>query len=161
MGKDRLEAGRFALIYDPRAFTLKGDGRVAGAPVSIDMRQPKAGAARRGAGQPDPRRRPARPQGPADRAAALRHDPGPAVVPIGRPGTAKPPIRVEADLAKAGIDGLVPGLTKPPGKPGRLTFTLVDTGQTWTCATSPSMPGRPRRAAASRSARRAAWSGRT
>jgi hypothetical protein len=53
-----------------------------------------------------------------------------AVVPIGRPGTAKPPIRVEADLAKAGIDGLMPGLTKSAGKPGRLTFTLVDNGQT-------------------------------
>ena len=43
MGKDRLEAGRFALSYDRGAFGLKGDGRVAGAPVSVDLRQPKVG----------------------------------------------------------------------------------------------------------------------
>ncbi|WP_216088085.1 DUF4124 domain-containing protein, partial [Shigella flexneri] len=76
----------------------------------------------------------ARPGAPASAASAPQLSgtiPVRAVVPIGRPGTAKPPIRVEADLARAGIDGLVPGLTKPTGKPGRLSFTLVDAGQTY------------------------------
>ena len=52
MGKDRLEAGRFALSYDRGAFALKGDGRVAGAP---DRRRPapaQGRPARRGGGQP-------------------------------------------------------------------------------------------------------------
>jgi hypothetical protein len=130
MGKDRLENGKFSLSYDRGAFALKGDGRVAGAPVSVDMRQPKVG-------QPGEavvnlslddavRSRKGLPSSPQLTGTI----PVRAVVPIGRPGTAKPPIKVEADLARVGIDGLVPGLTKPAGKPGRLTFTLVDTGQT-------------------------------
>ena len=130
MGKDRLESGRFSLSYDRGAFGLKGDGRVAGAPVSVDLRQPKVG-------QPGEavvnlslddavRGRKGLPTAPQLSGTI----PVRAVVPIGRPGAAKPPIRVEADLARAGIDGLLPGLTKPAGKPGRLTFTLVDGGQT-------------------------------
>ncbi|WP_409518548.1 hypothetical protein [Methylobacterium sp. PvR107] len=130
MGKDRLEAGRFSLSYDRGAFALKGDGRVAGAPVSVDLRQSKVG-------QPGEavvnlslddavRGRKGLPTAPQLTGTI----PVRAVVPIGRPGTAKPPIRVEADLTKAGIDGMLPGLTKSAGKPGRLTFTLVDSGQT-------------------------------
>jgi len=131
MGRDRLESGRFNLVYDRGAFTLKGDGRVAGAPMSVDLRQPKVG-------QPGEavvnvsldeavRGRKGLPTAPQLTGTI----PVRAVVQIGRPGSGKPPIRVEADLAKAGIDGLIPGLTKPPGKPGRLTFTLVDGGQTF------------------------------
>ncbi|MDP4006868.1 DUF3971 domain-containing protein [Methylobacterium sp. NEAU K] len=130
MGKDRLEAGKFTLSYDRGAFALKGDGRVAGAPVSVDLRQPKVG-------QPGEvtvnlalddalRGRKGLPTAPQLTGTI----PVRAVVPIGRPGSGKPPIKVEADLAKAGIDGLLPGLTKPAGRPGRLTFTLVDSGQT-------------------------------
>ncbi|TXN60843.1 DUF3971 domain-containing protein, partial [Methylobacterium sp. WL18] len=131
MGKDRLDSGRFSLLYDRGAFTLKGDGRVAGAPIAVDMRQPKVG-------QPGEavvtvaldealRGKKGLPTAPQLSGTI----PVRAVVPIGRPGTAKPPIRVEADLARAGIDGLVPGLTKLAGKPGRLSFTLVDAGQTY------------------------------
>lgn len=131
MGKDRLDSGRFSLLYDRGAFTLKGDGRVAGAPIAVDMRQPKVG-------QPGEavvtvaldealRGKKGLPTAPQLSGTI----PVRAVVPIGRPGTSKPPIRVEADLARAGIDGLVPGLTKPTGKPGRLSFTLVDAGQTY------------------------------
>jgi hypothetical protein len=47
-------------------------------------------------------------------------------LPIGRSGSGKPPIRIEADLVRAGIDGIVPGFTKAPGKPGRLAFTLTE-----------------------------------
>ncbi len=32
------------------------------------------------------------------------------------------PIRIEADLTRAAIDGLVPGWTKPAGRAGRLSF---------------------------------------
>ncbi|MGU3665992.1 AsmA-like C-terminal region-containing protein [Methylobacterium sp. A49B] len=129
MGKDRLEAGKFALSYDRGAFALKGDGRVAGAPVSVDMRQPKVGqpgeAVVNLALDDAVRSRKGLPTAPQLTGTI----PVRAVVPIGRPGSGKPPIKVEADLARAGIDGLLPGLTKPAGKAGRLTFTLVDNGQ--------------------------------
>ncbi|MFK5597214.1 DUF3971 domain-containing protein [Methylobacterium sp. HMF5984] len=128
VGKDKLEAGRFAVTYDPRGFTLKGDAKLSGAPVSIDMHQAKTGGtgevlvnltvddalrARKGL--------PTAPQlsGPI----AVK-----ATIPLVKAGATKPPIRVEADLARAGIDGLLPGLSKAAGKAGRLTFSLVDTG---------------------------------
>ncbi len=130
MGKDRLESGRFAVSYDRGNFSMKGDGRVAGAPVSVDLRQPKPG-------QPGEavvnlalddalRGRKGLPQAPQLSGTI----PVRAVVPIGRSGPGKPPVKVEADLTRAGIDGLLPGLVKPVGKPGRLSFTLVDNGQT-------------------------------
>nr|WP_276592342.1 MULTISPECIES: DUF3971 domain-containing protein [unclassified Methylobacterium] len=129
MGKDRLEAGKFSLSYDRGAFALKGDGRVAGAPISVDMRQPKVGqpgeAVINLALDDAVRGRKGLPTAPQLTGTI----PVRAVVPIGRPGTGKPPIKVEADLAKVGIDGLLPGFTKSVGKPGRLTFTLVDGSQ--------------------------------
>ncbi len=44
VGKERLENGRFALAYDRNGFSLKGDGRLAGAPLTVDLHQAKAGA---------------------------------------------------------------------------------------------------------------------
>ncbi|GEP08303.1 AsmA-like C-terminal region-containing protein [Methylobacterium gnaphalii] len=126
-GKERFEQGRFALNYDRSGFTMKGDGRVLGTPLTIDLKQPKPGApgealislvldetfrAKKGY--------PVAPQlsGPI---------PARLTVPIGRPGPGKAPIRVEADLTKAGIDGLLPGWSKAAGKPGKLGFTLAET----------------------------------
>ena len=130
MGRDRLESGRFAVSYDRGSFAMKGDGRVAGAPVSIDLRQPRPGQ-------------------PGEAVVNLTLDDGwrakkglptapqlsgtipvRAVVPVGRTGPGKPPVRVEADLSRAGLDNLLPGLVKPAGRPGRLSFTLVESGQT-------------------------------
>ncbi|WP_122982784.1 DUF3971 domain-containing protein [Methylobacterium indicum] len=127
VGKERLENGRFTVAYDRGGFSLKGDGRLAGAPLTVDLHQAKAGApgeavvtmalddaarARKGL--------PTAPQlaGPVNARF---------VVPVGRPG--KSPIRVEADLARASVDGLLPGWTKAAGKPGRLTLALTETPQ--------------------------------
>lgn len=126
VGKDKLEAGRFAVSYDKGSFALKGDGKVAGAPITVDMHQPKVGA-------------------PGEAVVTLALDdalrgkkglpvapqlsgtvPVRAVIPIGRTGTGKTPVRIEADLTRAGIDGLLPGFSKPVGKAGKLAFTLTD-----------------------------------
>ncbi|MGU3540334.1 YhdP family protein [Methylobacterium sp. A54F] len=127
-GKDRLEAGRFAVAYDRSGFSLKGDGRILGSPLTVDLRQPKPGApgealvtlsldealrARKGL--------PVAPQ-------LAGTVPVRASVAVGRPGPGRAPVRVEADLARASIDGLLPGLVKPAGKPGRLSFTYLDNG---------------------------------
>ncbi|MCE4224712.1 DUF3971 domain-containing protein [Methylobacterium sp. C25] len=125
-GKERFEQGRFALNYDRSGFAMKGDGRVLGAPVTIDLKQPKPGApgealvsvvldetfrAKKGF--------PVAPQLTGSIPARI-------TVPIGRSGSGKPPMRVEADLTKAGIDGLLPGWSKAAGKPGKLSLTLAE-----------------------------------
>lgn len=127
VGKDRFEAGRFSVSFDRSGFALKGDGRLLGAPVAIDLRQPKPGS-------------------PGEAVVTLSLDdafrakrglptapqlggviPARVVVPVGRPASAgKPPARIEADLTRASINGLLPGWSKPVGKAGRLGFTLVE-----------------------------------
>ena len=129
-GKDRLEAGKFNVAYDRNGFALKGDGRVVGAPVNIDLRQAKAG----GAGEilvnlsldEALRARKGMPVAPQ----LTGPIPTRITVPIGRGGLAKAHVRVEADLARAAID--LPGLAKPSGKPGRVTFTMVEVGSNGT-----------------------------
>ena len=125
-GKERLEAGRFTVSYDRGAFVMKGDGRVMGSALTLDLRQPKAGQpgevnvalavdealrARKGL--------PVAPQLSGTIPVRIN-------VPIGRASGGKPPIRVEADLARAASEGLLPGVSKAAGKPGRMSFTLVD-----------------------------------
>ncbi|MDN3591261.1 YhdP family protein [Methylobacterium adhaesivum] len=125
-GKERLDAGRFTVSYDRGAFALKGDAKVLGSPLTVDLRQPKPGA-------------PGEVTVNLSLDEALRAKKGMPVspqltgsipvkiaLPIGRSGSGKPPIRIEADLVRAGIDGIVPGFTKAPGKPGRLAFTLTE-----------------------------------
>ena len=128
MGKDRLEGGRFSLVYDRAGFSMKGDARLAGAPLGVDLRQPKAGQPGEAAvtllADDAFRARKGMPSG----AQLSGPIPVKAVIPIGRPGPGKPPIRIEADLARASIDGLVPGFSKPAGRPGKLSLTLLDAG---------------------------------
>lgn len=125
-GKEKLENGRFAVAYERGGFTLKGDGRVLGAPLTLDLRQPKAGA-------------PGEVNATLLLDEALRARKGLPVAPqlagpiplkinlaIGKGSPARPPIRVEADLARASIDGLIPGFTKPAGRPGRLGFVMTE-----------------------------------
>ncbi|MCC0808251.1 DUF3971 domain-containing protein [Methylobacterium sp. W2] len=125
-GKEKLENGRFTVAYERGGFTLKGDGRVLGSPLTLDLRQPKAGApgevnatllldealrARRGL--------PVAPQlaGPIPLKINLA---------IGKGSPARSPIRMEADLTRTSIDGLIPGFVKPAGKPGRVGFVMTE-----------------------------------
>lgn len=125
VGKDRLESGRFAVAYGRDGFSLKGDARVLGAPITVDLRQPRSG----GGGEVQVglaldeavRAKKGLPTAPQLSGTI----PVRAVVPLGRAG--KAPVRVEADLTRAGIDGLLPGFTKAAGKAGRLGFSLSET----------------------------------
>ncbi|HEX2137512.1 MAG TPA: DUF3971 domain-containing protein [Microvirga sp.] len=122
-GKDRLEAANLAVAYDRGSLAIKGEGKLAGSPATIDVRQSRgmlgeanvsfsldeAARARKGLSF-----------GPQlTGTVALK-----AVLPIGK--GPKPGIRVEADFARAGVDGLIPGWVKPAGRPGKLLFTLVE-----------------------------------
>lgn len=122
-GKDRLEAANLTVSYDKGAFAARGDGKVVGTPVTIDVRQPRGAPGEAVASLV------------LDDAARARKGlsfgpqltgpvPLKVILPLGRPLKAGP--HVEADLTKAGIDDLLPGWNKAPGKPGKLSFTVVD-----------------------------------
>ncbi|TDR85527.1 AsmA-like C-terminal region-containing protein [Enterovirga rhinocerotis] len=122
-GKERLEAGAFTVSREAGLLTIKGDGRLSGVPTAFDLRLPRTGtgellvsatldeAARGRRGLPV--------------APVLT---GPVAVKVAVPLGAKGVPRVEADLARAGIDGLLPGWQKAPGRPGRVSFTKTETG---------------------------------
>ncbi|CAO4169863.1 DUF3971 domain-containing protein [Methylorubrum populi] len=127
LGKDRFEAGRFALSYDRNGFSLKGDGRLLGAPISIDLKQPKPGSPGEAVvtASLDDAFRAKRGLPTAPQLGGVI--PARVVVPVGRPASAgKAPARIEADLTRASINGLIPGWSKPAGKAARLSVTLAE-----------------------------------
>ncbi len=123
MGKERLEMPLLTLAYDRGNLAIRGDGKLAGLPATIDARQTReaggdalvtftlddAARARKGFGFG--------PQltGPLPIRAAL---------PLGK--NPREGVRVEADFTRAAVDGLVPGWTKPAGRLGKLVFTMVE-----------------------------------
>lgn len=121
-GKDRLDGANLAVAYDRGSLSIKGEGKLGGSPASIDVQQ-------------------ANQRGEAvvsmvlDEAARSRRGlsfgpqltgplPVRIVAPLGK--SARPGIAVEADLARAGIDQLIPGWSKPAGRPGKLSFVLIE-----------------------------------
>jgi hypothetical protein len=123
-GRDKLENGALALSYESGALQVRGEGKLGGSPATIDVRQARGGVgeasimvsldeaarARKGLAV----------GGQITGAVPLR-----AVVPLGA-GVKPVGVRIEADLGKAGIDNVIPGWTKPAGKPGKLSFTLAE-----------------------------------
>jgi len=123
LGREKLEAAHLSVAFDRGSLSIKGDGRLAGQPATIDVRQPR--------GAP----------GEAvfafalDEAARARKGvsfgaqltglvPVRVSMPVGH--GAGPGYRVEVDLAKAGVENLLPGWVKPSGRPGKLSFTFVE-----------------------------------
>lgn len=124
-GKERLEGANLSLAYQNGGMTIRGGARLFGGPATIDLRQPSGGSGE------------AVVSFTMDEAARTKKGlsfgsqlTGPlqirAALPLGKDAKGGP--RVEADLAKAAVDNLIPGWTKPAGKPGRLAFTLVEAG---------------------------------
>ncbi len=126
IGDETLENGNLAATYERGSLSLKGDARIDGAAAQIDLRQDGRGVGeavvtltvdqamrqRRGLGL----------NGTVTGPLALR-----VVKPLGRKPDAPP--RLEFDLARAVIDGALPGWSKPAGRPGKLTFSLVETNK--------------------------------
>jgi hypothetical protein len=106
------------------ALTGKGDGRFAGAPTSIELRKD--------VGEVTPQIRLALTLDDAARAKLGLHAgkaiTGPMPVKISpaadAPGQPQA-FEVEADLTRTAIDGIIPGWTKPAGRPGKLTFKIT------------------------------------
>ena len=122
VGKQGLADATIRLDLDKGTLHARGDGRILGAPASFDLRKPANGAgeavvtmalddaARARAGFPS--------------GGALRGVVGAKVTAPIAPGE-KLRASVELDFARASIEGLVPGFSKPMGRPGRATLTVV------------------------------------
>lgn len=121
----RLENAQLSFAVSPGgALTGKGEGRFAGAPASIELRKD--------VGEITPQVRLAMTLDEAARAKlglhAAKTITGPVPIKIApaadAPGQAQA-FDIEADLTRTAIDGIVPGWTKPAGRPGKLTFRLT------------------------------------
>lgn len=133
IGKEKLTNGELALTANDNDLTINGTGQIAGLPATIDVNQPlrrghdndrRAGRAIVTLTLDDAARKA---QG-IDLGNRLR---GPVAVRVDTPfGTGaangSSPMKVDADLTRARIDNLLPGWSKPAGKSGSLTFTLVE-----------------------------------
>jgi hypothetical protein len=122
LGTEKLDAGSFTVELDRNGLTLRGDARIGGDKAQVDLRQ-------NGKGQGE-----AILQLALDAAARQRRGfaadagitgtlPVKVTKPLGK-GAEQPP-RVEIDLTKVAIDGAVPGLVKPAGRPGRVGFAYL------------------------------------
>ncbi|CAH1662907.1 AsmA-like protein [Hyphomicrobiales bacterium] len=121
-GKERLENASLALNVDTTALTLKGTGQISGVPATLDMRQllrSSAGEVAISLVLDDA----ARARKGFDLKSKLR---GPIGVKLVKSFDTKTPTSVDVDLARASIDDLLPGWRKAAGKPGRLSFLLMD-----------------------------------
>jgi hypothetical protein len=121
----KVDAAVLRANATPQGFQLKGDVKIAGAPVSLEYHKVR--------GEPDAE---VRLQGMLDEAARsnLGFDVGEAIsgaIPIRLAGRVAATsdregrFNVEADLTPAQIEGLLPGWAKPSGKPARATFVLA------------------------------------
>ena len=121
----KVEAAVLRANANPQGFQLKGDVKIAGAPMSLEYRKSR--------GEADAE---VRLQGMLDETARsnLGFEMGEALsgsIPIrlaGRVATGSDRegrFNIEADLTSAQIDGLLPGWAKQSGKPARATFVLT------------------------------------
>lgn len=121
-GKDRLEGADLTIAYDRGDLSVKGSGKLAGSAAAIDLQKNRQGGQASVAFSLDEA---ARGRRGLSFGSQLTGTIGlKASLPLGE--NAPSVVNVEADLARAGIDQLVPGWVKPVGRPGKLTFTMVE-----------------------------------
>jgi hypothetical protein len=125
----KVEAQTLRATANNQGYQIKGDMRIGGAPVSVELR--------RGADEPDAE---VRMTGTLDDAARVRFglDAGGAIagpVPVkvgGRValgGDIDSRLSIEADFTQARFDNLVSGWSKAQNRPARATFTYVGRGR--------------------------------
>jgi hypothetical protein len=127
IGKDRLDALALQLGLDRGRLSARGEARWQGTPLSLEARADAAGRGgevvlamtldeaarlRRGVGK-----------------AGQITGPTPVRVTASLDGREGRSIVVDMDLTRAAIDGVLPGLSKPAGRPGRLSFDIEPRGE--------------------------------
>lgn len=125
-GREKLEGGNLAIAYDRGDLAIKGDGKLGGGAATIDVQKNRQGGQANVAFVLDDNARSRRGLSLGSQltgSVALK-----ASVPLGKADASG--ILIEADLAKAGVDQLVPGWVKPAGRPGKLTFIMTEGAET-------------------------------
>ncbi len=118
---EKLEGASFRATYERNALSLRGEGRLSAIPGQMDVRIDRRGLGEASfTAQIDQAAR-------QKRGLALPGLTGPvqlkATKLISRE-KADAPLKVEIDLARAAIDGLLPGWSKPVGRAGRVSFLV-------------------------------------
>ena len=124
IGKEKLEQGQLTIVSDASGLKGSGQGRLLGGPVSLDLKQAPGADTEASIGfQLDDAGR-----------NRLGMTLGAGVAgPIGVRVTSAfgvkdlPPAQVELDLQRTAIDGVLPGLVKPAGRPAKASFLLDST----------------------------------
>lgn len=122
----RLEGATVAAFATPAGILLRGDGRIAGAPMSFEYEKKKdiADASVRVNATLDDASR-------GKLGVNLPAVTGPVLVRlVGTTDNVVTKANIELDLTGARINDLVPGLAKPAGKPLKARFATTDAGKT-------------------------------
>lgn len=123
LGRERLEAGQFTLAYEAGILSGRGEAKLGGAPTTFEFSQTRTGPGEVAIAMvldEAARARRSLPVGPQ------LAGPVPIRITAGLAAGARGTARVEADLGKAAIDGLIPGWVKPANRPGRIAFTWTE-----------------------------------
>jgi hypothetical protein len=122
LGTEKLDGGNLAVNFDRNGLLVRGDARVGGDRAQVEIRQDPRGKGEATLSMTlDNAARQKRGLGPE---AGIS---GPVQVRVTKAlarGVDSPP-RVENDLTKASLDGVIPGLTKPAGRAAKLTFNYI------------------------------------
>jgi len=121
-GKEKLEGADLVIAYNRGDLSIKGEGKLGGGPAAIDVQKSRQGGQANVSFVLDEAARSRRGLSFGSQltgSVALK-----VGIPLGQSDATG--MIVEADLAKAGVDQLIPGWVKPAGKAGKLTFTMVE-----------------------------------
>jgi hypothetical protein len=121
----KVEASSLKVVANNQGYWIKGDVKLNGVPVALDYRKP------RGDGDAE-----VRIQSTLDEAARAKlgfdlagYVSGPVPMKVNGKVTAfeggESRFAIDADLTQSRVDNLLPGWTKPSGKPAHATFTVV------------------------------------
>ncbi len=122
LGTEKLDGGNLAVTADRNGIQLRGEARIGGDKAQVEVRQDPRGKGEANLSLTlDNAARQKRGLGPE---AGIN---GPVQVRVTKAlgkGADLPP-RVESDLTKASLDGVIPGMSKPAGRAAKLTFNYI------------------------------------
>lgn len=122
IGTEKLDEASLSFVAGRDNLTLNGEGELFGAPAHVEASRGPGdeGSATVTATLEEAAR--------AKRGIAFGWLTGPLAIRLKAP-LSRTSAEVEVDLAEAGIDNPLPGVTKAAGKPGKATFELKPTGE--------------------------------